>query len=114
MTALRRHHEGGQVLSPSCADRVELHSGGDGGKVAVVVDVHAAGSGAGAIVPRQVAAVGGAASGAAGRAASRAAAGAVVTPHQPYWEQHWPLGHFVLMDRPQAPPGWGDGLGQLA
>jgi hypothetical protein len=38
----------------------------------------------------------------------------VVTPHQPYWEQHWPLGHFVLMDRPQAPPGWGDGLGQLA
>jgi hypothetical protein len=29
----------------------------------------------------------------------------VVVPHQPYWEQHWPLGHLVLMEAPQAPPG---------
>lgn len=62
---------------PCAVTQLGRQSGGDGGKVAVVVDVHAAGSGSGTVVPGQVAAVGGTAAGgaAAGRAAGGAAAG---------------------------------------
>ncbi len=40
----------------------------------------------------------------------------MVTPHQPYCEQHWPLGQRATL-APQAPPGWavgrvGRGLGR--
>ncbi len=43
---------------------------------------------------------------------------AVVVPHQPYCEQHWPLGQMAVL-APQAPPegavgrlGRADGLGK--
>ena len=38
----------------------------------------------------------------------------LVTPHQPHWEQHWPLGPLRPELGPQAPPGWLRGrLGQV-